>query len=408
MTTAIPAADFSGALTNTLKALEKMGMTEAPNAVGAIPIFNNGKWEYVFNRQGLVPGAENCADPHKVEILRRTAASVSAAFPETIDALAKAGYRSAKSLMTKPINTVEDVKRWADSIFNWGPGRNVAGHVEAEDLAYDDFVVRHTDDGWGDEVFVVPEGPRGSGIDQVRVIHAHPDSEWGRKLAKGQIVVLGRKHDLTKAAFASQGKNATAKAPTAPPEAPVVPQEAPKAAKAAKTATAAPTDLQAVRAWAKHNGYAVGDRGRIPAEVTTAYNEAIGTGTAPTAVAPKAPQKPAKVTKKAVAKKATKAPAADGVKRGRGRPRADGLVSGSPEAIAADAAKKSVSRAATKKLPDSAVAKMEAADQAAKILAAEKAPAKAPAETNVTNIEDAPKTKKRVIRRATVSAPASA
>lgn len=39
-----------------------------------------------------------------------------------------------------------------------------------------------------------------------------------------------------------------------------------------KKAAGAPSDTKAIRAWAQQNGYAVSDRGRIPAEVIEDFN----------------------------------------------------------------------------------------------------------------------------------------
>lgn len=48
------------------------------------------------------------------------------------------------------------------------------------------------------------------------------------------------------------------------------------AAPRARRASPSSGDTAAVRAWAQSNGYAVGDRGRIPAEVRAAYEAARG------------------------------------------------------------------------------------------------------------------------------------
>ncbi len=44
----------------------------------------------------------------------------------------------------------------------------------------------------------------------------------------------------------------------------------------ARRASTASGDTAAVRAWAQRNGYGVGDRGRIPAEIRAAYTAAQG------------------------------------------------------------------------------------------------------------------------------------
>jgi Lsr2 len=49
-----------------------------------------------------------------------------------------------------------------------------------------------------------------------------------------------------------------------------------RASAAPRSRSASSGDTAAVRAWAQRNGYAVGDRGRIPAEVRAAYTAAQG------------------------------------------------------------------------------------------------------------------------------------
>lgn len=48
-------------------------------------------------------------------------------------------------------------------------------------------------------------------------------------------------------------------------------RRAPKSSPSVPAATAAPSDTKTIRAWAQENGYAVSDRGRIPAEVIEAF-----------------------------------------------------------------------------------------------------------------------------------------
>ncbi len=68
--------------------------------------------------------------------------------------------------------------------------------------------------------------------------------------------------------------------------APSRPARGPRAAKSSGGGRARASALTAVRSWAVENGHKVGDRGRIPAAVMAAYQEATNGSTAP-AAAPK-------------------------------------------------------------------------------------------------------------------------
>ena len=222
-----------------------------------IPIYSDGKWRFLRNTQTIFEGAENCADPKKVEHLRRNVEDLYRVYPETLDALQKLGIR-VRTQVNHPIRNQADVTAWATSMFNNAP-QGQPEHVAAtEALCYDDFHVEVPTGGKA-PAYVIPAAPRGSGIAATLAFDV-----------PGMKNQYGPRHDYTKAAFADQNGKAT----TAP----------------AKVPEAAATATQGVR-------------GRVRP------------------VQPKLPSG-----------------------GHRGRPRADGLVPGSVEAKAADAAKRKAAR----------------------------------------------------------------
>lgn len=160
---------------------------------GAIPVFDtdDDAWKIFHNVHVIWPGLENAADPEKVDHLRRQVNSLLDRFPETVPQLEKLGVR-VKSLLSKPIKTPEDVRAWAESIFNTGPVADVPRHVaDALALVYDDFTVQVK--GGRHPVWVLPAEPRGSGV-VATVDFTVP----GSKLR------YGPRHEFTKAALSQQ------------------------------------------------------------------------------------------------------------------------------------------------------------------------------------------------------------
>ena len=62
---------------------------------GLIPVFDPtyGSWRLFKNHYTIYEPAENCADPVKVEALRRNANNLLARYPDTVPALEKLGLR---------------------------------------------------------------------------------------------------------------------------------------------------------------------------------------------------------------------------------------------------------------------------------------------------------------------------
>jgi hypothetical protein len=132
---------------------------------GSIPVYDGSRWWIFRNSLTIYPGAENCIDPAKVDKLRQNVNSLFDHYPETVKQLEKLGART-KQLLKKRIETLEDINTWALSLFNSGPIQNLSEpqHVhDTKQLAYDDFIIE-VKSGRQGPVYVVPVGPRGSGI----------------------------------------------------------------------------------------------------------------------------------------------------------------------------------------------------------------------------------------------------
>jgi hypothetical protein len=174
-----------------------------------IPIYDGKNWRLLRNTWTIFEGAENCADPVKVEQLRRTVVDLYRAYPETLDALAKLGIR-VRTLVNHQIRNQADVTAWATSLFNMAPQGHPEHVAATQALCYEDFHVVVPTSGKA-MAYVVPAGPRGSGISATKAFDV-----------PGMKQQYGPRHDYSKAAFADQnGKPATrsSKAPESLPEA---------------------------------------------------------------------------------------------------------------------------------------------------------------------------------------------
>lgn len=160
---------------------------------GYLPLYDesSGDWIVIQNVFTIYPGAENCADPVKVDLLRRYVSTFLERFSETETQLAKLGVE-VKSLVKNPIQTYEDVCAWAESIFNSGPVAQLPKHVrDTIDLAYDDVIIEVKSG--RNPVYVIPASPRGSS-DRSTLNFARPG-------LKGRF---GPRHEYSKAAFQKQ------------------------------------------------------------------------------------------------------------------------------------------------------------------------------------------------------------
>lgn len=160
--------------------------------VGCIPVYDEAWWVFK-NTLTVFEGAENVADPVKVDQLRRNVANLLEHYPATVPQLEKLGVR-VKSLINRQIRTYEDVLAWALSIFNTGPIPDRPLHVhDMIDLAYDDVVIEVKSGRY--PVYVIPADHRGSGNGATLDFR-----EPGTKRKKR----YGARHEYSKKAFAKQ------------------------------------------------------------------------------------------------------------------------------------------------------------------------------------------------------------
>lgn len=165
------------------------GKAHPTGRAGCIPVYDGSQWRVFKNTNTIYQGAENCADPGKVDGLRANAASLLAAYPETVPQLEKLGAR-VKALLNRRITTYDDVVAWAGSVFNTGPVPRVPTHVQDTiDLAYDDFVVEVKKG-----VYVIPAFPRGARTATMTLNFSVPGSKTR----------YGASHEYSQAAFAQQ------------------------------------------------------------------------------------------------------------------------------------------------------------------------------------------------------------
>jgi hypothetical protein len=181
---------------------------------------------------GIEWSAQFCADPAKVDQLRRYAVRVLAGFPGTLPGYEALGYHDARAVLTTPITDPAGVAAWTDSIFNAGLPLPAAFHtgvlptgagyhhypkpiVDIDHVRFDDFRLFVTDPE-GLPAVVVPLSARGTGDGRVRLLAAHPDSAYVTRLvhvpagealraaSPGSADVLPADDPLAEQAFARQ------------------------------------------------------------------------------------------------------------------------------------------------------------------------------------------------------------
>lgn len=177
---------------------------------GSVWVKDDTGWLCLQLPLGIEWSAQFCADPAKVDRLRRYASRVVAAFPLTVPAYEALGYRGAQSLLDTVIVDAAGVRLWTDSIFNASMPLPAGAHsgvlpkaagyhhypkpiVDIDHFRYDDFVLFVTDP-TGLPAVVVPVSPRGEGDDRVRLLAAHPDSPYIRRLFDNDAAA-GADHD---------------------------------------------------------------------------------------------------------------------------------------------------------------------------------------------------------------------
>lgn len=178
---------------------------------------------------GIEWSAQFCADPAKVDQLRRYARRVVAAFPLTVPGYEALGYAGARSLLDTVILDAAAVHLWTDSIFNASMPLPAGAHsgvlpkaagyhhypkpiVDIDHFRYDDFVLFVRDPA-GLPAVVVPVSPRGKGDGRVRLLAAHPDSVYIERLIGPDA---GHQHGINESFLAAAENHADILAGTDP------------------------------------------------------------------------------------------------------------------------------------------------------------------------------------------------
>jgi hypothetical protein len=147
---------------------------------------------------GIEWSAQFCADPAKVDLLRQLAQRVIRAFPKTLPGYIENGYHDADQVLNTAITSTDGVATWTDSIFNasvalpkgvhTGVLPKAAGYhhypkpiIDIDHFRRDDFHLFVTDSK-GLPAVVVPVAPIESGDRRVRLLAAHPQSEYAALL----------------------------------------------------------------------------------------------------------------------------------------------------------------------------------------------------------------------------------
>ncbi|MEU2062702.1 DUF6424 family protein [Streptomyces sp. NPDC013455] len=173
---------------------------------GSLWVRAEGGWRMYRARVGIEWSMQFCAEPWRVDRLRRDAAELVAAFPLTLPALAELGYEEAGDLLRTPVEDADGVEAWTDSLFNAcvpmsrGNHQGILPKVPGEHhypwpvkgadfVRYEDFQLWVTLPD-GTHGAVTPVDRRGSGDGHVRLVHAPEGSRAAGTLAEAQDLGL--------------------------------------------------------------------------------------------------------------------------------------------------------------------------------------------------------------------------
>lgn len=165
---------------------------------GSVWVKDDQGWLCLQLPLGIEWSAQFCADPAKVDRLRLYARRVVAAYPDTLAGYTELGYDEGSALLETGIVDGPGVAAWTDSIFNASFPLPAGSHtgvlpkgagyhhypkpiVDIDHFRFDDFNL-FVDDPTGLPAVVVPVGRRGSGDGRVRLLGAHPDSAYVKRL----------------------------------------------------------------------------------------------------------------------------------------------------------------------------------------------------------------------------------
>ncbi len=202
---------------------------------GGLWVKDDDGWLLIKNLAGMEWSQQFCADPAKVEMLRKFAQRIYKKFPQSLDAFKRMGFNDAETVLNEPIDSAEKIGRWTDSIFNASvplsqrrhtgvlkptgkknePGLEGGVHhyptpiTDIQLFKRDDFQL-WVADSENQVAAVVPVDHRGSGDSHVRVAFATPNTKLHAQLLKAEqnkkALIVGGTHPLAKQAFAAQNE----------------------------------------------------------------------------------------------------------------------------------------------------------------------------------------------------------
>ena len=109
---------------------------------GCIPVYDGTEWRVFRNALTIYPGAENCADPAKVDLLRQNANDLFDHYPQTLVELEKLGGRF-KRLLKKPhrnlLKTSAPGPTLRSTLVRQRSSWNLLTSMTLRHLAYEDF-----------------------------------------------------------------------------------------------------------------------------------------------------------------------------------------------------------------------------------------------------------------------------
>jgi hypothetical protein len=194
---------------------------------GSLWTLDDDGWFLVLNPLGSEWAAQWCADPKKIDLVRRNAARHYAAYPKTIPKMVEMGYKHAAEILQTPIMNPAQISTYVDSIFNscvpmaapvhtgtLSPTSQLGGiHHYPKPVVDIQFFKRADFQLWvvdeqGQTAAVAPLAPRGSGDGRVQVLWATPNTGLAAAAqeaeSKGEMLILPPQHTLAQQAFFMQ------------------------------------------------------------------------------------------------------------------------------------------------------------------------------------------------------------
>jgi hypothetical protein len=202
---------------------------------GGLWVKDDDGWFLIKNLAGMEWSQQFCADPAKVEMLRKFAQRIYKKFPDSLDEFKRMGFADVETVLNEPIDSAEKIGRWVDSIFNASVPLSQRRHTgvlkptgkknepaleggvhhyptpitDIQLFKRDDFQL-WVADSENQLAAVVPVDHRGSGDSHVRVAFATPNTKLHAQLLKAdqerKALVVGGSHPLSKQAFATQNE----------------------------------------------------------------------------------------------------------------------------------------------------------------------------------------------------------